>query len=121
MKGTRKELTKEELHKVLCGAFNIENVHSEYGMAELTSQAYSVGRGVFRAPSWMRVRVRDVADPTDVRREGRGGVNIIDLASRDSVAFIAMGDVGRVAPDGSFTIEGRVSHSDIRGCNLLVQ
>lgn len=121
MKGTRKELSKQELHEVLCKAFNVESVHSEYGMAELTSQAYSVGRGVFRAPSWMRVLVRDVADPTDVRRVGRGGVNIIDLASRHSVAFIATGDVGEVYDDGSFTIDGRISHSDIRGCNLLVQ
>jgi len=121
MKGKRKELSKAELHSVLCEAFNIDVVHSEYGMAELTSQAYSCGGGIFRTPDWMKVLVRDTADPTDVRRIGRGGINIIDLASRDSIAFIATGDVGTIAADGAFSIDGRISHSDIRGCNLLVQ
>ena len=121
MKGKRKELSKSELHKVLTESFGVERIHSEYGMAELTSQAYSTGEGIFRTPDWMRVLVRDAANPTDVKRTGRGGINIIDLASRDSVAFIATGDVGTVADNGSFVIEGRIAHSDIRGCNLLVQ
>lgn len=121
MKGRRKELSKEELHNTLREAFGVEQIHSEYGMAELTSQAYSTENGVFRTPPWMRVMVRDVADPTMVHRTGRGGINIIDLASRHSVAFIATGDVGSVAEDGSLRIEGRIAHSDIRGCNLLVQ
>ncbi len=121
MKGKRKELSKSELHEVLTKSFGVECIHSEYGMAELTSQAYSTGEGVFRTPDWMRVLVRDTADPTAISRRGRGGINIIDLASRDSVAFIATGDVGTVTEDGSFTIDGRIAHSDIRGCNLLVQ
>lgn len=121
MKGKRKELSKSELHEVLTKSFGVECIHSEYGMAELTSQAYSTGEGVFRTPDWMRVLVRDTADPTAVKGCGRGGINIVDLASRDSVAFIATGDVGTVAEDGSFKIEGRIAHSDIRGCNLLVQ
>ena len=121
MKGHREELPKEAFHKILCEAFGVERIHSEYGMAELTSQAYSTENGVFRTPPWMRVMVRDVADPTMVHRTGRGGINIIDLASRHSVAFIATGDVGSVAEDGSLRIEGRIAHSDIRGCNLLVQ
>jgi hypothetical protein len=121
MKGRRKEISKRELHEILCRGFGVEHIHSEYGMAELTSQAYSAGEGLFRAPSWMRVLVRDVNDPFDHRPEGmRGGVDIIDLANLTSCAFIQTQDVGRVLEDGSFMIEGRIAGSDIRGCNLLV-
>ena len=122
MKGQREELPKAEFHKILCSAFGVEKIHSEYGMAELTSQAYSSGNGVFRAPGWMRVVVRDVNNPLKMLPAGsRGAVSIIDLANVWSCAFIATQDVGRTFEDGSFMIEGRLSGSDIRGCNLLVQ
>ena len=122
MKGQREELPKAEFHKILCSAFGVEKIHSEYGMAELTSQAYSSGDGVFRVPGWMRVVVRDVNNPLKMLPAGsRGAVSIIDLANVWSCAFIATQDVGRTFEDGSFMIEGRLSGSDIRGCNLLVQ
>lgn len=122
MKGRRKELPKSELHKILCSAFGVERIHSEYGMAELMSQAYSFGEGVFRTPRWMRVLVRDVNDPFARLAVGRrGGLDIIDLANRHSCAFIATQDMGVRYEEGSFRIEGRISQSDIRGCNLLVQ
>ena len=122
MKGKRKELPKSELHRILCSAFGVEKIHSEYGMAELMSQAYSFGDGVFCTPKWMRVLVRDVNNPFARLADGRrGGLDIIDLANRDSCAFIATQDMGIRYEDGSFRIEGRISQSDIRGCNLLVQ
>lgn len=121
MKGRREEISKSALHDILCRGFGVESIHSEYGMAELTSQAYSDGGGVFRAPRWMRVMVRDVNDPFDHHPDGgRGGVDIIDLANLSSCAFIQTQDIGRVMEDGSFVIEGRIAGSDIRGCNLLV-
>jgi hypothetical protein len=130
MKGRREEMSKEQMHSILRAAFGVDSIHSEYGMAELMSQAYSSGGGVFRTPPWMRVAVRDLVDPFDVRwaadsAEGgltaRGAINIIDLANLHSCAFIATQDLGRLAPDGGFTIDGRVARSDIRGCNLLIQ
>ena len=122
MKGRRKELPKSELHKMLCSAFGVEKIHSEYGMAELMSQAYSFGDGIFCTPRWMKVLVRDVNNPFARLADGRrGGLDIIDLANRSSCAFIATQDVGIRYEDGSFRIEGRISQSDIRGCNLLVQ
>ena len=122
MKGYREEIPKAEFHRILTSAFGVERIHSEYGMAELTSQAYSLGEGVFRTPRWMKVLVRDINDPFTLLAEGsRGGVNIIDLANIYSCAFIETQDVGRRFADGSFTIEGRIDRSEIRGCNLLVQ
>lgn len=122
MKGQREELPKEAFHRILCDAFGVETIHSEYGMAELLSQAYSSGGGIFEAPAWMRVRIRDINDPFALLPDGmRGGVNIIDLANRYSCAFIQTQDTGRRLNDGRFIIEGRIGHSDIRGCNLLVQ
>ena len=122
MKGHREELPKEAFHKILCEAFGVEHIHSEYGMAELTSQAYSKGENRFYCPAWMRVAVRDVNDPLDVRFEaGRGGLNIIDLANYHSCSFLQTEDVARRYADGSFEVEGRIDHSEIRGCNLLVQ
>ena len=122
MKGRRRELPKQEFHAILTEAFGVESIHSEYGMAELTSQAYSSGGGIFRAPEWMRVTVRDVNDPLATLPAGsRGAIDIIDLGNIFSCAFIQTQDVGRVSADGSFRIEGRIDHSDIRGCNLLVQ
>ena len=121
MKGRRKELSKSELHKILCDGFGVEAIHSEYGMAELTSQAYSKGGGLFYAPRWMRVLVRDVNDPFDHNPSGmRGGIDIIDLANVSSCAFIQTQDMGRVMENGGFIIEGRIAGSDIRGCNLLI-
>lgn len=122
MKGHREELPKEQFHRILCEAFGVSEIHSEYGMAELTSQAYSQGGNRFRSPAWMRVLTRDVNDPFDLHdRPMRGGLNIIDLANHASCAFIQTEDVGRCYEDGSFEIEGRIDHSEIRGCNLLVQ
>uniref|UniRef100_UPI0040567105 acyltransferase n=1 Tax=Alistipes sp. TaxID=1872444 RepID=UPI0040567105 len=122
MKGHREEISKERFHAILCEAFGVEEIHSEYGMAELTSQAYSRGSNRFHCPPWMEVRVRDINAPQ--RRLGpeqRGGIDIIDLGNSSSCAFIQTSDVGKRFADGSFTIEGRIAKSDIRGCNLLVQ
>ncbi len=122
MKGYREELPKEEFHKILCTAFGVQEIHSEYGMAELTSQAYSEGGNRFRCPAWMQVTARDINDPRDLLPAGtRGGLNVTDLANRWSCAFIETQDAGRVFPDGSFEVEGRIDHAEIRGCNLLVQ
>ncbi|MCD8072479.1 MAG: acyltransferase [Alistipes sp.] len=121
MKGRREELTKKELHERLCNAFSVEAIHSEYGMAEMSSQAYSQGRGIFRSPPWMKVMVRDLNDPFDIRFSGSGGLNVIDLANRYSCTFIQTGDIGNVYPDGAFTVSDRADRSEIRGCNLLVQ
>ena len=121
MKGRRKELSKSELHKILCDGFGVESIHSEYGMAELTSQAYSKGGGLFYTPRWVKVLVRDVNDPFDHAPNGmRGGIDIIDLANISSCAFIQTQDIGRIEKDGGFCIEGRIAGSDIRGCNLLI-
>ena len=121
MKGRRKELSKREFHEILCRGFGVEHIHSEYGMAELTSQAYSSGEGIFKTPAWMRIMVRDVNDPMDHGPQGmRGGIDIIDLANLSSCAFIQTQDMGRLMEDGRFVIEGRIAGSDIRGCNLLV-
>lgn len=122
MKGYREELPKAEFHKILTSAFGVEKIHSEYGMAELTSQAYSSGDGVFYAPQWMRVLARDVNNPLKVLPQGsRGALNIVDLANLSSCAFIATQDVGRTYEDASFMVEGRLSGAEVRGCNLLVQ
>lgn len=121
MKGKRKEITREEVHQQLKSAFGVRTVHSEYGMTELLSQAYSKGDGLFKTPPWMKIQLRATDDPFAAVPQGRtGGVNIIDLANIDSCAFLATSDLGRVHPDGSFEILGRFDASDVRGCNLLV-
>jgi len=120
MKGRREELTREEVTLVLKDAFHLENVHSEYGMTELLSQAYSRGNGIFHAPPWMRVFVRDPSDPLSCDGAGSGALNVIDLANIDSCAFIATEDLGRLYEDGSFEVLGRMDQADVRGCNLLV-
>ena len=121
MKGRRKEISKRELHAILCNGFGVESIHSEYGMAELTSQAYSSGSGIFETPRWMRVLLRDVNDPLDhAPHGGRGGIDIVDLANLMSCAFIRTQDVGRKLDERRFVLEGRIAGSDIRGCNLLV-
>lgn len=122
MKGRRKEMIREELHRKLCEGFGVEAIHSEYGMTELLSQAYSTGAGRFQTPSWMEVVIRDTNDPLTLLDQSRAGaVNIIDLANFHSCSFIATQDLGRCHNDGTFEILGRFDHSDIRGCNLLVQ
>jgi hypothetical protein len=120
MKGRRKEMIREEVHRVLKEAFQVAHVHSEYGMTELLSQAYSQGEGVFRCPPWMSVTVRDVQDPLSNYTTGKGGLNIMDLANIDSCAFIATQDLGTVQTDGTFEVTGRFDHADVRGCNLMV-
>lgn len=121
MKGRREEMPKELMHRVLSEAFGVPKIHSEYGMAELMTQAYSSGDGIFRTPPWMRVYVRDLTDPFDVQSVGRGGINIVDLGNRFSCSFIQTQDRGRAMDDGTFALDGRIAHSDIRGCNLLIQ
>lgn len=120
MKGRRKELIRQELHAILKSAFNQSSIHSEYGMTELLSQAYSKGDGVYRCPPWMKVLLRDDEDPLHVMYTGTGVVNVIDLANIHSCSFIATDDAGKVYSDGSFEILGRTDGSDMRGCSLLV-
>src|SRR5690554_2385129 len=121
MKGRKKEITREELHKILKNGFGVEEVHSEYGMTELLSQAYSKGNSRFETPNWMKVLIRDTEDPLSFFGQGKtGGINLIDLANLNSCSFIATDDLGKTYPDGSFEILGRFDHSDVRGCNLMV-
>jgi len=145
MKGRRKEPVRSELHDLLIGAFGVGSIHSEYGMTELLSQAYSQGGGLFKTPPWMKVLIRDPNDPLTTLKpaekgarpvfhtdspEGsgiepktgsaKGGLNIIDLANLNSCAFIATGDLGTLYEDGSFEVTGRFDHADVRGCNLMV-
>lgn len=121
MKGRRKEMIRAEVHEMLKSSFGCGAIHSEYGMTELLSQAYSSGSGRFQTPPWMKVMIREVDDPfTKARLQKTGGINIIDLANIDSCAFIETQDLGRSYADGSFEVLGRFDNSDIRGCNLLV-
>jgi len=131
MKGRREELVRDEVHELLKRKFQVDVVHSEYGMTELLSQAYSKGNGVFYCPPWMKVLVRDEEDPlavlssefrvqaSDSRLTTRGVINIIDLANIYSCAFIATDDAGKLHTDGSFEVIGRIDNSDIRGCSLM--
>jgi phenylacetate-coenzyme A ligase PaaK-like adenylate-forming protein len=123
MKGRRKEIIRHELHSILKDKFNIHSVHSEYGMTELLSQAYSSGNGIFFCPPWMKILIRDPQDPLSIFAEpGKtGGINIIDLANINSCSFIATRDLGKLYPDGGFEVLGRFDNSDIRGCNLLAE
>lgn len=121
MKGRRKELVRSELHEQLQKGFGVKHIHSEYGMTELLSQAYSKGNGIFSAPKWMRVLARDTDDALTVLPSGKtGGINVIDLANINSCSFIATQDLGKVYNDGRFEVIGRFDNSDIRGCNLMV-
>ena len=121
MKGRRKEMIREELHHKLCKGFGVEAIHSEYGMTELLSQAYSKGNGIFNCPPWMKIITRDTNDPmTTLNNDKAGGINVIDLANFNSCSFIATQDLGKVYADNSFEVLGRFDNSDIRGCNLLV-
>ncbi len=119
MKGRKKELPRQAVHQTLQNAFEVSAIHSEYGMTELLSQAYAPQKGVFHAPPWMQIRLRDLNDPfSEVATTG--GVDVIDLANIDSCCFIQTQDIGRYADKGGFEILGRYDHSDVRGCNLLV-
>jgi non-ribosomal peptide synthetase component F len=122
MKGRRPELVREELHAILKHAFQVRSIHSEYGMTELLSQAWSTGDGRYRCPPWMRVSLREVNDPFSPVDFGRtGGIDVIDLGNVGSCPFISTQDLGRMQPDGSFEVLGRFDNSDARGCNLMVE
>lgn len=121
MKGRRKEMLREEVHQILKQSFQVQNIHSEYGMTELLSQAYSIGAGKFTCPPWMKVFIRETTDPFRFVGLGKGGgINIIDLANIDSCAFIETQDLGRKINEREFEILGRFDNSEIRGCNLMV-
>lgn len=121
MKGKRKEMIREELHQLLCKGFGVSKIHSEYGMTELLSQAYSLGNGIFECPPWMDIFIRDTEDALSYVDYGKtGGVNVIDLANIYSCSFIATQDLGKKHNNQSFEILGRFDNSDIRGCNLMV-
>jgi phenylacetate-coenzyme A ligase PaaK-like adenylate-forming protein len=122
MKGKRKEMIREELHSILKNAFQISEIHSEYGMTELLSQAYSKGNGIFNCPPWMKIKIREMNDPFSFAAIGKtGGINIIDFANFYSCSFISTSDLGKIHEDGSFEIIGRFDDSDVRGCNLMVE
>ena len=118
MKGRREELIRDEVHEILKRSFKASSIHSEYGMTELLSQAYSNGNGVFQCPPWMRIIIRDEEDPLKIKK-GSGVINVIDLANIHSCSFIATDDLGKLYSDGSFEVLGRMDNSDIRGCSLL--
>ncbi len=127
MKGKREEMTKQALHQVLINQFEVAQIHSEYGMTELLSQAYSFGNGIFSTPPWMKILLRSEDNPLQTfqsilkeHRTQRGVVNVIDLANIDSCCFIATEDTGINYADGRFEITGRLNNSDIRGCGLMI-
>ncbi len=121
MKGRRREMVRHEVHQQLMQAFGTTAIHSEYGMTELLSQAYSKANGIFYCPPWMKTLIRDTNDPLSLVGHGKtGGINIIDLANLNSCSFIALQDLGKTSADGSFEVLGRFDHSQVRGCNLLV-
>ncbi|MBL0308718.1 MAG: acyl transferase [Bacteroidetes bacterium] len=121
MKGRRKEITRLEVHQILRRAFGVDKIHSEYGMTELLSQAYSLGDGRFNTPPWMKILVRDMDDPLGIGIRGSAGaLNVVDLANIYSCSFIATGDTGIVYDDGSFEVTGRMDYTEVRGCNLMV-
>jgi len=120
MKGRRQEITRQELHEILCKNLNIEKVYSEYGMTELLSQAYSQGDGLFQSPPSMRVILREINDPFGHKIGSSGIINVIDLANAHSCAFIETQDLGKLHQDGHFEVLGRMDNSDVRGCNLMV-
>ena len=124
MKGRRKEITRLEVHDVLCATWRLDAIHSEYGMTELLSQAYSAGKGLFRCPPWMKVILRDEDDPLTIKtvsgeKPENGLINVIDLANIYSCSFIATDDIGKLYADDSFEVIGRMDTSDVRGCSLM--
>lgn len=122
MKGKRKEIIKPELHEIISNSFGTKSIHSEYSMTELMSQAYSIEKGIFFSPPWMKILIRDTTEPQHILSHNRsGGINIIDLANLYSCSFIATQDLGKTIDDERFEVLGRFDNSDVRGCNLLVQ
>ena len=122
MKGKRREMIRNELHEILCQRFGLEYIQSEYGMAELFSQAYSKGQGIFQTPPWMRIITREPDDPLTSTKTGKkGGINVIDFANIHTCSFIATQDLGTVFADRTFEITGRFDDAELRGCNLLVE
>ncbi len=122
MKGRREEISRDAMHGKLRKGFSVSSIHSEYGMCELLSQAYSAGNGIFRTPPWMKIIVRDIHDPLISLPEGKQGIiDIVDLANINSCSFIETEDIGRLLPDGSFTVDGRLSGAERRGCNMLIE
>jgi hypothetical protein len=120
MKGRRKEIIRQELHTILKSGFGVNKIHSEYGMTELLSQAYSKGNGVFECSPWMKILTRDTEDALTLQKPNKtGGINVIDLVNLNSCSFIATQDLGKVYVNGQFEIIGRFDNSDIRGCNLM--
>jgi phenylacetate-coenzyme A ligase PaaK-like adenylate-forming protein len=126
MKGRKEEIIRAEVHGILQRSFNVPVIHSEYGMTELLSQAYSKGNGIFHCPRWMKVLIRDDEDPLHVSVARfqtvaplTGAINIIDLANLYSCSFIATDDAGKLYDDGSFEVLGRIDNSDLRGCSLM--
>ncbi len=119
MKGRREEMTRHEVHQLLAQSFSTQSIYSEYGMTELFSQAYSLSDELFQSPSWMKILSRDLNDPLEVNNTGKGGINCIDLANINTCSFIATEDMGEVYENGSFTIQGRIDHSELRGCSLM--
>jgi hypothetical protein len=120
MKGKRKEITREELHNFLCDGFGVSLIHSEYGMTEILSQAYSKGNGLFECPPWMKILVRQIEDPLSLSKiTDTGALNIIDLANFGSCPFIASDDIGKIHSSGKFEVLGRIDNSEIRGCNTI--
>ena len=124
MKGRRKEMIRQEVHEILCKSFRLKNIHSEYGMTELLSQAYSSGEGIFSCPPWMKIVIREEDDPLTVNISTgngalSGAINVIDLANIYSCSFIATEDAGKLHADGRFEIAGRIDNTDVRGCSLL--
>ena len=124
MKGKRKEIVREELHAILCKGFGVNAVHSEFGMTELLSQAYSKGKGIFYCPPWMKILIRDTNDPFAFLPVNKtGGINVIDLANINSCCFIQTQDIGKIIPSSNeknqFEVLGRIDYSDVRGCSLL--
>lgn len=126
MKGRKREVDREQMHRMLKNTFGVNTIHSEYGMTELLSQAYSEGDGLFRTPPWMRILIRDVRNPLKIKdplddRPVRGGVNVVDLANLYACSFLAVGDAGELYADGAFRIEGRLENEQLRGCNMLIE
>jgi phenylacetate-coenzyme A ligase PaaK-like adenylate-forming protein len=121
MKGKRKEMVRNQLHENLCLGFGVKSIHSEYGMTELLSQAYSFKNGLFKCPPWMKIFIREIDDPlTLCKPEKSGAINVIDLANSDSCPFIATDDIGKKFSGGDFEILGRLDQAEVRGCNLMV-
>jgi hypothetical protein len=122
MKGRGEEVTRDELHSLLQDRFNLPEIHSEYGMTELLSQAYSTGKGIYKTPPWMKILIRDLFDPLSRAEDNKsGGIDIIDLANVWSCSFISTQDIGKIVPEGGFEVLGRFDHSDLRGCNMMIE